>query len=157
MNSITQHIEKLTKSIFKKKGFFKSKIITEWHLIVGERLANATLPRKLVFKKLKDTEEGTLFIWVKNNSFGTELLYLEQLIIEKITIYFGFKCVNKIKIAVNNNIFPAITYKNFKEFSLPEEKAKWLKQQLTNLEDDELKTAIENLGKKVLIHNLKDE
>jgi len=97
MANINYHIDKLTNSVFRKKGFATAKIIMEWEIILDNpRLARHSHPFKIVYPAGKNVE-GTLYIKA-SGALSLELQQYEPKIIEKIATYFGFKAISSIKI-----------------------------------------------------------
>ena len=97
MGDINYHIDKLTRNVFRKKGFATAKIIMEWEQILGNpQLARHTTPFKITYPVGKTTD-GVLYIKT-SGSLALELQQYEPKIIEKIATYFGFKAISHIKI-----------------------------------------------------------
>ena len=136
-----QFIEPLTRPLLKSKGLAGSRILTEWKQIVGESLAEHSLPEKLTFPPGKKTG-GTLVISVESG-FATQLQYMQPVLLEKLATYFGYKAVERITIA--HTYVPAA----------PKEKPELLKGKLSkssvslteSVEDDELRQALASLAK----------
>ena len=90
-------IEPLTRPLLKSKGLAGSRILTEWKQIVGEALAEHSMPEKLSFPPGKKTG-GTLVISVESG-FAIQLQYMQPVLLEKLATYFGYKAVDRITIA----------------------------------------------------------
>ena len=90
-------IEPVTRPILKAQGLAGSRILTEWTSIVGPQLAKHTLPEKLSFPKGKKSG-GTLVISAENG-FATELQYMQPIILERLSSYFGYQAINRITIS----------------------------------------------------------
>ena len=90
-------IEPLTRPVLKAQGLAGSRILTEWHSIVGAGLAVHTAPEKLSFPPGKKTG-GTLTISVENG-FATELQHKQPVILERLAGYFGYAAIARITIA----------------------------------------------------------
>lgn len=90
-------LDQVTKPAFSKRGFYHRKLLTDWPQIVGEVLAKASHPKKLIFPKGENTG-GTLYIEVYHSGLATELTYLEPMVLEKIAMYFGYRAVGALKL-----------------------------------------------------------
>ena len=86
--NIPQKIGTIIESVLVKQGYYKlcmeMKIITNWHLIVGERIAQIS--------KCTDIKDGIVFVLVKNSSWRQELSYIKKEILSK--IYNETKCTS---------------------------------------------------------------
>ncbi|MDG7056487.1 MAG: DUF721 domain-containing protein [Wolbachia endosymbiont of Meromenopon meropis] len=72
------------------------RLILNWRRIVGEQIAECTKPKKILYAQ--NTNSGILHLVVTNGSKTTEIQHMISLIMEKITIFFGYKAVYGIKI-----------------------------------------------------------
>lgn len=95
--TLSQALEPITKPVFKAHGLAGNRIINEWPEIIGDKLSSHCLPQKLSFPAGKKTE-GTLSIAVENG-FATELQHMQNTIIDKLAIYFGYKAISRIIIS----------------------------------------------------------
>ena len=102
LKKISNIISRIAEPIVKKKGFYHTKIITDWQEIIGEDLSKETCPIKIISNKQKNKTLFTLYIEVNNASTATQLSYLEEFLIEKISNYIGYKVINKIKLIIVN-------------------------------------------------------
>ncbi|MGD9201904.1 MAG: DUF721 domain-containing protein [Chitinispirillia bacterium] len=78
--NVPQKLGKIIETVFAKHGYYKHfiemKIITDWHLIVGDRIAEVT--------KCTDIRDGVVFVSVRNSSWRQELSYIKKEILSKI-------------------------------------------------------------------------
>jgi len=95
--TLSKCVENLTRPALRSQGLAGSRIISEWQAIVGANLAQHSLPQKLSFPAGKKTG-GTLSIAVENG-FATELQHLQQIILERLAVYFGYRAVSRIVIS----------------------------------------------------------
>lgn len=80
----------------KKRGFVQGAIVGRWVEIVGEALADVSMPESLVFP----TAEGagaTLHIKVAG-PLALELQHLAPIVIERINSHFGYRAVAEIRL-----------------------------------------------------------
>nr|WP_246214289.1 DciA family protein [Wolbachia endosymbiont of Cruorifilaria tuberocauda] len=71
-------------------------LILNWKDIVGAEISECTKPRKVSYAQNINT--GVLHLIVTNGSKALEIQHMVSLIIERITIFFGYKAVYAIKI-----------------------------------------------------------
>lgn len=96
MKAIKAVVNRVVNPIAKKRGIIHGKIILEWEKIVGHQYATYCAPLKISFRQGYRTY-GTLHMKV-NPSHALLVNHSQDLIIEKINTFFGYKAVNKITI-----------------------------------------------------------
>lgn len=147
LSPLSQSLDFITKPIFAKRGFSQNKILTEWHLIVGNELAKFSSPKKLTYPK-NEKYGAVLHVEIYNSGKAMEFSYNTPIIIEKIAIYFGYKAVSQIKIVqkpASNNLKPKSAKKQTEKFFNHADL-----QELTNdIEDEELRQSLRDLGSNV--------
>ncbi|MBT5660190.1 MAG: DUF721 domain-containing protein, partial [Rhodospirillaceae bacterium] len=72
-------VPKITGATFRRRGFAETRILTDWPLIIGERLAPHCVPEKLVFRG-KQRDGGILHLRV-HAPLAIEFQHLEPRII----------------------------------------------------------------------------
>lgn len=72
------------------------RLILNWKSIVGEELAECTKPQKISYAQ--NVNSGVLHLLVTNGSKALKMQHMVSLVIEKITVFFGYKAVYGIKI-----------------------------------------------------------
>ncbi|MGN7619176.1 MAG: DciA family protein [Ehrlichia sp.] len=72
------------------------RLFLNWNNIVEEEIAKVTKPKRLLF--LNDTNTGILYVAVNSGGMAVNIQYAIPIIIEKISMFFGFKAVHAIKI-----------------------------------------------------------
>ncbi|MGV2432719.1 MAG UNVERIFIED_CONTAM: DUF721 domain-containing protein [Rickettsiaceae bacterium] len=77
-----------------------SEIVINWHKIVGSDFSSHCYPTRIFSMKEKGQQLNVLYVTVNSSSIGLKLSYQQDVIIEKIAIYFGHKVVHKIKTKV---------------------------------------------------------
>jgi hypothetical protein len=155
MNLVSYHINELLSPIMKKKGINHGRIFLDWPNIVGEKVAQFSWPQKIVRdrqfqnKESKESKDhnsnlSILYIEVSNSSFATELKYLENHLIEKISVYFGYKAISQIKVKINLQSRSSLpTMVNSK---LTKEQDLKLEDSVAEINEEELRCALKNLG-----------
>lgn len=132
------------------------KIISLWQEIVGTNIAAISTPIDVISPGNKH-ENKTIIIGVNNPGFALEIQAAESLIISKLSIYFGYNFINRIKIKVirksninNNTQFTKqqLTKSSYKSVQP-------LKDQLHPDEDLAINNSISKISDKELIDELK--
>ena len=83
-----------------KRSKALAEIVINWSKIVGSEFARDTSPTGIFTAKEKGQPVNILYVTVNSSSVGLKLSYSQEMIIEKIAIYFGHKAVHKIKMKV---------------------------------------------------------
>ena len=124
----------------------EGKIITHWPLIVGEKFARLALPEKITFPRGKQIE-GTLHLSV--TSSGALLLqYAQDLILEQINTYFGYKALSRLRMT-HDFVPPEESASTAPPLPLSQGDKEWLESQTEVIHDPELKACLEKLGEAV--------
>lgn len=138
-------------NIFAKRGFFESRIVTDWHIIVGEKFAKFSYPKKLSFPSRKK-KEAVLYIAVSNSSISMNMEYIKDIIIEKISVYFGVNFIKSVKIlqypGLANSFISEDKIVTNVEISL--DKKKKLDGLVESIEDEDLREILFSLGSSIL-------
>ncbi len=136
----------LTKATFVKHGFANQKIASNWQNIVGETIAKYTLPQKIVFKP-NSTRAGVLYIGVSNPGLSLELQAKETFIVDKISTFFGYQAVSRIKVNIDRSAANSNKpqQKSAPKVSISSKEAEKLAKQLKEIKDPELKKSLQDL------------
>ncbi len=127
-----------------KKGLGYGKLVTDWKMIVGADLGEATAPVKLAFPRGERTD-ATLTIEIVP-ARAIEVQHSMPQLIERVNSVFGYKAVARIKLVQRPPArLPAAT--NLRPLSLTEEKQ--LVELTSSVPDGELRDALESLGRAV--------
>lgn len=150
MKNLSMSLDKITKPLFKRRGFIENKILVDWEKIVGASLSLYSSPRKLAFRKNKTTD-GVLHVEVYDSSMATEMMYMEPVLIEKIACYFGYKAVAKFKLIQKpGGIKTEEVQTNDKPIEISKEQQGHLNDYLDGLDDEEMRSALLSLGAGVI-------
>jgi hypothetical protein len=71
-----------------------------WQNIVGGELSKISAPIKIYKRKLGKIEETILIVGVECDSSSVKIHFRQAIIIERISIYFGRRAVDKIRTVV---------------------------------------------------------
>ena len=81
-------LPKLTKPLYRARGFAEAGVLNDWPNIVGRPLADYTAPERL-------GPDGTLVARV-GGAWALELQHLEPLVLDRIAGYFGYRAVTRL-------------------------------------------------------------
>lgn len=146
---LSRMVERLTKSMLGRHGFAHGAIVTKWPDIVGQDMARHTQPEKIVFSR-DGVSGGTLHLRVSSGALATEIQHLEPQILERINTFFGYKAVVRVKLIQG----PLPRAKDQPAAKPPRplsaDEAKNLAGTVANVDDEELRQALERLGRSIM-------
>ena len=138
----------LAKDILGKRGFSNVDLIAHWPDVVGEQLADAVKPDKIVYPK-GDRANGTLCVRVQSGAFAMILEHQKNIVLDRVNTFLGYTAVSNIKIQQDNQIKlkPKIAPKQEKTLTFEQEKT--LQQQIDGIKDENLRQKIYQIGKQL--------
>ncbi len=148
-------VERLTRPIFGRRGFADASVITNWAAIVGEHLAAHTCPERISFEGDKRID-GTLQLRVANSALATELSHLEPQLLERINSYFGYRAVGRLRY-LHGPIPERDSPEKPPPPALTPDQEHDLNQRLSPVTDDELATALQKLGRRLIAENASEK
>ncbi|MBP7064029.1 DciA family protein [Ferrovibrio sp.] len=142
-------LARLTNPLVKRRGAAFGDILARWPEIVGPLLSADTQPEKLHYGA-KDGHGATLEVAV-TGAQALELQHLAPLVVERINSYFGYRVVAGLKLKqmpVRPRVAAAPPMRHSRRLS-PDE-AKRLGEMLSDVDDKNLRQALETLGRSLL-------
>jgi len=147
MVSVALAAGRVTQPIFGRHGFAGGALVVDWPAIVGSAVAGQTLPVRIRFPP-KERSNGVLEIKVASSAFATELQHLEPLIIERVNGYFGWQAVTRLRL--RHGPLPPRRKAAVPSAQPPPAAGPHLSEILRNVDDPDLKDALERLGRRIL-------
>lgn len=147
--ALGQHIGRLTKRAFGRRGFADGAIIADWPSVIGEHLAELSEPERITYPQGKRSG-GTLHLRIASGSIAVELQHLEPLLIERINGYFGYKAVEKVRLIQAPLAKIGHKKKNAERPPLNEKKTREVAQILSDVDDPELREALDRLARAIV-------
>ncbi len=98
MKDIGTEVTKIVRNIFKYKDPILAELIFNWSKIVGIKFSNKTYPMKVSNYKEKGRLQKLLIIKSSNEALSLELSFQQDIIIERLAVYLGYKAINKIRV-----------------------------------------------------------
>lgn len=145
--SVAQALPAVTKKVLGKRGFAEGSLVNEWSSIVGNDIARRCIPKQLAFKRSSERREGTLTLRAESG-FATELVYLEPQMLERINAHFGYRAVARLKI-LQGPVLDQGKSRKSKAKSLDKRDQDALDDKLAEIEDEDLRKALADLGSAV--------
>lgn len=147
-------VERVTKPLFGKRGLADGAVIRHWPAIVGPEFARFTAPEKLVFPN-RERAGGTLHLRVASGSAATLIQHQEPAIVERINGFFGYRAVARL--ALRQGPLPTEPPRPVeRDPTLPEDEEQALSASLSTIEDEELRAALQSLGRLVKVRSRDD-
>ncbi len=146
LRSVAAPVSKVARPMLKRRGLAGGRIVAEWPQIVGAGLAKCSCPEKL--SPARGENEGVLRIRV-DGPLAIELQHLEPQIIERINGYFGYRAVGRLAMVRGPLPKPPPPPPRRQRAPNPEA-ARAAAQHFAQIGDDDLKAALESLGRAVL-------
>ena len=155
LTGIAQAAMPLAQQLLGQHGFTHIELLSSWETIVGKNL-----PQKLVFPK-NERGNGCLTIMVPTGAFAMEIKQNEAKIITQINTFFGYPAVTKIKILQNGNSEDFLIKKKpinkVKKTVVSAEEESYITELVKDIERDDLREAVERLGRAVYTDNNRQE
>lgn len=152
LTQVNKTVLPLAKQLLGLNGMLEIELLANWSNIVGETLAQYSLPQKIRFNK-NERSNGSLELVVLSGAFALEIKQREKQILEKINTYFGYSAVSKLKIIQNsspeNFLLTKKPIDNVKNFLVSETEQTYITELVKDIHSDKLRETLNNLGKAV--------
>ena len=145
----------MTKHALGRYGFGQTSLITEWHRIVGERLADFCQPMRILFPRGQRVG-GVLHIKVIG-AMALELQHMEPMLIDRINTYFGYGAVASVRLKQSGALkaIRKIQEKpKEKKVKLDQAQKEGISHGLETVEDEKMREILQRLGESVARRNL---
>ena len=147
LHAIAKTLPKITKRALGRRGFAEADLLGAWPGIVGREVAAHCLPRKLDRPRRGQEGSGTLTLRV-DTGFALEIQHMEPQLVERINGYFGFRAVERLRLLQAPGQPPAPEPPP--EAPIPPEAESELRARLGGVDDEDLKSALDRLGRALL-------
>lgn len=101
MRLINNDIDKIIIKILDKKHPLLAPILLNWHKIVGEEIGKKAQPVKITTSLNQGKKYNILYLEIASSSASVEIAFKEEIILERIAVYLGFKAIDRIKLMIN--------------------------------------------------------
>lgn len=99
MQLVSNYVNNIIRKIFNKKDPLLAEIIINWSKIVGIKFSKTSSPFKISTSREKGIRINILHVEVHNSGLAMEMSFQQEIIIERITVYLGFKAIHKLSIS----------------------------------------------------------
>lgn len=103
MKPISNEIDKILRNVFARHNKIFAEIMINWPKITGIKFASSTAPYKVSTATEKGRKINILHVRSTNSATSLEFTYHHDIIIERISVYFGYKAIDKLIIKVISN------------------------------------------------------
>lgn len=97
---LSESIGQIVRNSIGKGNKVISEIIINWHKIVGPEISESSTPTNIYSTKEKGQQINILYVNVTSSAIALKISYSQEVIAEKIAVYFGYKAVHKIRTKV---------------------------------------------------------
>lgn len=150
LRSLSDLVPGLTKDVLGKKGVLFGKLVLEWPHIAGPDIAARTSPVDLKFAKKLDQKSQAVLHLAVQSAYALEISYQKSLLIERLNMFFGYPAIKDIKMIQQTSIMD----KNMKQPALVRpvtlQEQKDLDGMVGQIQENDLQTALKNLGKAII-------
>ncbi|MGI4775407.1 MAG: DciA family protein [Janthinobacterium lividum] len=101
MKPVADDVNSLIRKIIVKKDPVLAEIIMNWAKIVGLKFSNNSSPFKISKSRENSFKINVLYIHVINSAISMEMSFQQDVIIERIIVYLGFKAIDKLRLVIN--------------------------------------------------------
>lgn len=140
----------LTKDILGKKSLLFGKMLADWPNIAGTDIAAKAVPLDLKYAKRTDQKsQATLHLAVQS-AYALEISYQKALLIERLNMFFGYPAIKDIKMIQQSDIMRSDDASSAPQRPLTLSEEKVLDGMVSEIQENDLQTALKNLGKAIL-------
>ena len=100
MQPIIDSVNNIIYKIYKKKNPLLANIIIDWQKIVGAKYMNNSFPLKINTVREKGKKLNILTVEVNSSSTSVEITFQQDVIIERLAVYMGYRAIDKIRTIV---------------------------------------------------------
>ena len=100
MQPIINSVNNIIYKIYKNKNPLLANIIINWQKIVGAKYMNNSFPLKINTVREKGKKLNILMVEVNSSSTSVEITFQQDIIIERLAVYMGYKAIDKIRTIV---------------------------------------------------------
>ena len=100
MQPIINTVNNIIYKIYKKKNPLLANIIINWQKIVGAKYMNNSFPLKINTVSEKGKKLNILMVEVNSSSTSVEIAFQQDIVIERLAVYMGYKAIDKIRTIV---------------------------------------------------------
>jgi len=100
MKLLSTSVNSIIYNIFKRQSPILAELIINWGKVAGAKFSLNSQPLKIISSWEKKQRINILYVKASNASIAMEMSYQQDIIMERIAVYFGYKAIHKIKITI---------------------------------------------------------
>lgn len=144
---LSKELQSLTKDLLGKRGFANADLLLHWNDVIGEELSKAVKPDKMTYTKSGRTG-AVLHVRVGAGAFAVLVEHQKKILIDRINTFLGYDAISDIKIRQDLiEIKPPIPVEKEKKLTVEQEML--LTEKLKNIEDEDVRKKLYNIGKSI--------
>ncbi len=145
MRALAATLPAITRRALGRRGFAEGGLIADWPSIVGAAIATRCQPVKLSLARPGRRQDGALMLRVEPG-FALELQHLTPQIIERVNGHYGYAAIARLTLQ-QGPLGAARRRPPAPKRPLGAAEEAELQQQVATVEDEELRGALERLGR----------
>jgi hypothetical protein len=149
MQALAASLPRIAGKALGKRGLAEGGLVTDWTAIVGDQIADSTLPIKLAFAG-RERREGTLHLRVAG-AIALELQHLEPQLIERINAYLGYGAVARLRLE-RGPLPKPVRRSEPKAAPLAPAETAAIDQSVAGIADEALRQSLARLGSTLAAH-----
>ncbi|MBQ8481836.1 MAG: DUF721 domain-containing protein [Alphaproteobacteria bacterium] len=153
LTNIAKTVNPLLRQLLGNNGMLFLELLNSWEEIIGKELSAYCLPQNIIFKKDMRID-GCLNISVLSGAFALEIQQKQRQIIEKINSFYGYPAISTLKIIQSANPDNFLLNKKpidkVKKKVVSESEESYITELTKDINDNELRKTLENIGRHVL-------
>lgn len=100
MKPIADNINKVLRHVFSRHDKAFAEIMIHWNKITGSQFGSRTAPLKISRATERGQKINVLHVGAKDAATSLEFSYHQDVILERIAVYFGYKHIDKLRIKI---------------------------------------------------------
>ncbi len=138
-----------------KKSLLFGKMLAEWPEIAGAEIAAHAVPLDLKFAKSPDKKNQAVLHLAVESAYALEMSYQKTLLIERLNMFFGYAAIKDVKMVQQSFLMSnkKRTAPPPRPITIGEERI--LDDLVGKIQENDLQTALKNLGKAILSRQYK--
>lgn len=126
-------------------GATLARLITDWPTVIGEKLAQHCVPRRLIDRGPEG--DGATLVLAARGPVAVELQHLEPVLIERINGHLGYGAIKRIRLVQDA---PPQARVRASRHTVPSEPSEASLPAVDSVDDEELRAALARLGSAVV-------
>lgn len=151
MRPLSEATARVSSQNFQRKFVALGRIAENWAEIMGASMADKAFPTRLYYRKPKTKGEPprTILYVAASDAHATTLHYQKGVMLERINHIFGEQWIQDIKFVAASDIVALEKHQRYNPEALSSEAEDVLVETLADIEDEDIRNALKNLGEDI--------